>query len=99
MQLTFGNMTLELNIFYMSKKLITPKEEEGPEEVCIIDTRVEEHCNQNMKDKLNENLEDLEETLSKPADVLATLQGWKRKEEILPFPSTPPDSTISRYSH
>ncbi|RVW19080.1 hypothetical protein CK203_087663 [Vitis vinifera] len=25
MQLTFGNMTLELNIFYMSKKLITPK--------------------------------------------------------------------------
>ncbi|KAL6341552.1 hypothetical protein AAG906_032672 [Vitis piasezkii] len=32
MQLTFGNMTLELNIFYMSKKLITPEEEEGPEE-------------------------------------------------------------------
>ncbi|WJZ87580.1 hypothetical protein VitviT2T_006950 [Vitis vinifera] len=29
MQLTFGNMTLELNIFYMSKKLITPEEEEG----------------------------------------------------------------------
>ena len=44
MQLTFGNMTLELNIFYKSKKLITP-EEEGPEEVCIIDTLVEEHCN------------------------------------------------------
>ncbi|RVW19668.1 Retrovirus-related Pol polyprotein from transposon opus [Vitis vinifera] len=33
MQLTFGNMTLELNIFHMSKKLITPEEEEGPEEV------------------------------------------------------------------
>ncbi|KAL6325100.1 hypothetical protein AAG906_022667 [Vitis piasezkii] len=32
MQLTFGNMTLELNIFYMSKKLITPEEEEGSEE-------------------------------------------------------------------
>ncbi|RVW33704.1 Retrovirus-related Pol polyprotein from transposon 17.6 [Vitis vinifera] len=32
MQLTFGNMTLELNIFHMSKKLITPEEEEGPEE-------------------------------------------------------------------
>ncbi|RVW78423.1 Retrovirus-related Pol polyprotein from transposon 17.6 [Vitis vinifera] len=44
MQLTFGNMTLELNIFYMSKKQITPEEEEGPEEVCIIDTLVEEHC-------------------------------------------------------
>ncbi|RVW86038.1 Retrovirus-related Pol polyprotein from transposon 297 [Vitis vinifera] len=48
MQLTFGNMTLELNIFHMSKKQITPEEEEGPEEVCIIDTLVEEHYNQNM---------------------------------------------------
>ena len=67
MQLTFGNMTLELNIFY------TPEEEEGPEEVCIIDTLVEEHCNQNMRDKLNESLKDLEEGLSEPTDVLATL--------------------------
>ncbi|RVX10289.1 hypothetical protein CK203_016206 [Vitis vinifera] len=41
MQLTFGNMTLDLNIFYMSKKQITPEEEEGPEELCIIDTLVE----------------------------------------------------------
>ncbi|WKA03599.1 hypothetical protein VitviT2T_021699 [Vitis vinifera] len=75
MQLTFGNMTLELNIFYMSKKLITPEEEEGPEEVCIIDTLVEEHCNQNMQDKLNESLGDLKEGLPEPSDVLATLQG------------------------
>ncbi|RVW23658.1 hypothetical protein CK203_093978 [Vitis vinifera] len=75
MQLTFGNMTLELNIFYMSKKLITPEEEEGLEEVCIIDTLVEEHCNQHMQDKLNESLGDLEEGLPEPSDVLATLQG------------------------
>nr|CAN64732.1 hypothetical protein VITISV_015384 [Vitis vinifera] len=43
MQLTFGNMTLDLNIFYISKKQTTSEEEEGPEEVCIIDTLVEEH--------------------------------------------------------
>ena len=85
MQLTFGNMTLELNIFYMSKKLITLEEEEGPEEVCIIDTLVEEHCNQNMQDKLNESLGDLEEGLSEPSDVLATLQSWRKREEILPL--------------
>ncbi|RVW21278.1 Retrovirus-related Pol polyprotein from transposon 17.6 [Vitis vinifera] len=85
MQLTFGNMTLELNIFHMSKKLITPEEEEGPKEVCIIDTLVEEHCDQNMQDELNESLEDLEEGLSEPADVLATLQGWTRNQEILPL--------------
>ncbi|RVW14733.1 Retrovirus-related Pol polyprotein from transposon 17.6 [Vitis vinifera] len=63
MQLTFGNMTLDLNIFYMSKKQITPEEEEGPEELCIIDTLVEEHCNQNMQDKLNESLVDLRKPL------------------------------------
>ncbi|KAL6312864.1 hypothetical protein AAG906_041036 [Vitis piasezkii] len=85
MQLMFGNMTLEFNIFYMSKKLITPKEEEGPEEVCIIDTLVEEHCNQKMQDKLNESLGDLEEGLPEPSDMLATLQGWRRREEILPL--------------
>ena len=37
MQLTFGNMTLELNIFHLSKKHMQPAEE-GPEEICIIDT-------------------------------------------------------------
>ncbi|KAL6310901.1 hypothetical protein AAG906_028003 [Vitis piasezkii] len=35
---------------------ITPEEEEGPEEVCIIDTLVEEHCNQNMQDKRREEI-------------------------------------------
>ncbi|WJZ84286.1 hypothetical protein VitviT2T_003896 [Vitis vinifera] len=85
MQLTFGNMTLELNIFYMSKKLITPEKEEGLEEVCIIDTLVEEHCNQKMQDKLNENLRDLEEGFPEPSYVLATLQGWRKREEILPL--------------
>ncbi|RVW27280.1 Retrovirus-related Pol polyprotein from transposon 17.6 [Vitis vinifera] len=65
MQLTFGNMTLDLNIFYMSKKQTTPEEEEGPEELCIIDTLVEEHCNQNMQEKLNESLVDFEEEVLK----------------------------------
>ena len=85
MQLTFGNMTLELNIFYISKKPITSEEEEGPEEVCIIDTLVEEHCNKKMQDKLNESLGDLEEGLPEPSDLLVALQGWKRREEILPL--------------
>ncbi|KAL6326033.1 hypothetical protein AAG906_038525 [Vitis piasezkii] len=49
MQLTFGNMTLDLNIFHLYKKHIHPKEEEGPEEVCRIDTLVEEHCDQRMR--------------------------------------------------
>ena len=43
MQLTFGNMTLELNIFHLSKKHMKPAEE-GPEEICIIDTILEEQA-------------------------------------------------------
>ena len=45
MQLTFGNMTLELNIFHLSKKHMQLVEEE-PEEVCIIDTILEEQADQ-----------------------------------------------------
>ena len=40
-QLIFGNMTLELNIFHFSKRHMQPVEE-GLEEVCIIDTILEE---------------------------------------------------------
>ena len=85
MQLTFGNMTLELNIFHLCQKHIHPKEEEGSEEVCMIDALVEEHCNQKMQEKLNESLRDLDEGLPKPSYLLATLPGWRRIEEILPL--------------
>ncbi|RVW79245.1 hypothetical protein CK203_045191 [Vitis vinifera] len=85
MQLTFGNMILDLNIFYMSKKQTTLEEEEGLEELCIIDTLVEEHCNQKMQDKLNESLVDFEEGLYESPTVLATLQSWRKIEEILPL--------------
>ena len=49
MQLTFGNMTLELNIFHLYKKHIHPEEKEGLEEVCMINTLVEEHCDRQCK--------------------------------------------------
>ena len=45
MQLTFGNMNLELNIFHLSKKHMHAMEE-GPEEVCLIDTILEEQVDQ-----------------------------------------------------
>ena len=44
MQLTFGNMILELNIFHLSKKHMQPVEE-GLEEICIIVTIMEEQAN------------------------------------------------------
>ncbi|RVX03817.1 Retrovirus-related Pol polyprotein from transposon RE1 [Vitis vinifera] len=49
MQLTFGNMTLDLNIFYMSKKQITPEEEEGPEVSQYMHNPGEQHMNAVMR--------------------------------------------------
>ena len=56
MQLTFGNMTLKLNIFHLSKKHMLPVED-GLEEVCIIDIILEEQADhQGMQDVLTEEL-------------------------------------------
>ena len=41
MQLNFGNMTLELNIFHLSKKHMHKKEDDS-EEVCAIEAILEE---------------------------------------------------------
>ena len=61
MQLTFGNMTLELNIFHLSKKHMQPVED-GSEEVCIIDTILEELADQQRKkDLLTEELAECSE--------------------------------------
>ena len=58
MQLTFGNMTLELNIFHLSKKNMQPAEE-GPEEICKIDTILKEQADQQQRhDVLTEELFD-----------------------------------------
>ncbi|RVW64167.1 Retrovirus-related Pol polyprotein from transposon 17.6 [Vitis vinifera] len=85
MQLTFGNMTLELNIFHLCKRHLHLEEEEGLEEVCLINTLVEEHCDKNLQESLNESLEMFEEGLPEPSDVLPIMSPWRRREEILPL--------------
>ena len=85
MQLIFGNMTLELNIFHLCKRHFHPIEEEGFEEVCLINNLVEEHCDKNLEESLNESLGVLEDGLPKPSDVLAIMSPWRRWEEILPL--------------
>nr|CAN79259.1 hypothetical protein VITISV_007591 [Vitis vinifera] len=84
MQLTFGNITIELNIFYLCKKQFHPEEEEeGPEDVCMIDNLVEEHYDQKMLKDLNESLGDLDEGLLESSYLLTILSPWKMREEIL----------------
>ena len=83
MQLTFGNMTLELNIFHISSKHANP-EEEGLEEVCLIGTNVGEHCAWKLKGELMESLEEFDEELSIPPIIPGAP----------PVPSTPPDKAL-----
>ncbi|RVW12798.1 hypothetical protein CK203_113220 [Vitis vinifera] len=85
MQLTFGNMTLELNIFHLCKRHLHLEEDEGLEEVCLINTLVEEHCDKNLEENLNESLGVLDEGLPEPSEVLAIMSPWRRREEILPL--------------
>ena len=69
MQLTFENMTLELNIFHLSKKRMQLVED-GPKEVCIIDTILEEQADwQKMQDVLTEELAECSEEQQEAQDM------------------------------
>ncbi|RVW30302.1 hypothetical protein CK203_094539 [Vitis vinifera] len=76
---------LGLNIFHLCKRHLHPQDEEGLEEVCLINTLVEEHCDKNLEESSNESLGVLEEGLPEPSDVLAIMSPWRRREEILPL--------------
>ena len=71
MQLTFGNMTLELNIFHLSNKDKPEKDEEHKsEEVCLSDTGVGKHSAQKLQEELTKNIEAINEELISAQKVL-----------------------------
>ena len=79
MQLTFGNMTLELNIFHLSEKHMQPVEDD-PEEVCIIDTILEEQANkQRMQDLLTKELAECSEDQQEAQDMKLVKEQWRKK--------------------
>ena len=85
MQLTFGNMTLELNIFHLGKRHM--HSEGGDfEEVCILETILEEQANQQqVQDILTLELSECIEEQHEPQEV-SFMQGyWRRRTEILPL--------------
>ena len=58
MQLTFGNMTLELNIFHLSNKdKPSEDEEQKSEEVCLSGTGVGKHSAQKLQEESTKNQE------------------------------------------
>ncbi|RVW23115.1 Retrovirus-related Pol polyprotein from transposon opus [Vitis vinifera] len=70
MQLTFGNMTLELNIFHLCKRHLHPEEEEGLEEPsCLLggDGKRSYHCSK--EDSQEATVEDPPKLVLKPLPV------------------------------
>ena len=85
MQLTFRNMTLELNIFHLSKKHMQSVEEDT-EEVCLIDTMLEDQTEQQqLQEALTEDLATLSEELLETLEICVVQGPWRRKEEVLPL--------------
>ena len=79
MQLTFGNMTLELNIFHLGKRHM--HSEEGDfEEICILDTILEEQANQQqVQDILTSELSECLVEQHEHQEV-SLMQGyWRRR--------------------
>ena len=85
MQLTFGNMTLELNIFHLGKRHMH-SEEDDFEEVCLIDTILEEQANKQQEQDILTS--ELSECLVEQYELqeMSLVQGYcRRKIEILPL--------------
>ena len=75
MQLTFGNMTLELNIFHLSNKdKPAEDEEQKSEEVCLSGTGVGKHSAHKLQEELSKTQEAVNEgsttSVTLPASVI-----------------------------
>ena len=84
MQLTFGNMTLELNIFHLSNKHQSVEDEEQKsDEVCLSGTSVGKHSTQELQEELMKNNKAVEEELTTSVTPPATV-----------IPPSPPESRM-----
>ena len=83
MQLTFGNMTLELNIFPLSKKHMHQHEDDS-EKVCAIEAILEEQENELLvQDVLSRELVNSNEDQQELQKVSLLHGPWRRKVEVL----------------
>ena len=87
MQLTFDNMTLELNIFHLSNKdKPAEDEEQKSEEVCLSGTGVGKHSAQKLQEELTKNQEAVNDgstaSVTLPASVIP--QHYQRAGYLTP---------------
>ena len=82
MQLTFGNMTLDLNIFYLSTKHKSGEEQDQESyEVCLIGPSAGKHSAHKLQEELMKNSEVVDEELtasvSPPAPLIPLISAQK----------------------
>ena len=83
MQLKFGNMTLELNIFHLRKKHMHLVEED-PEKVYLIDTILDEQSQlHQLQEELIEELEEIYEELQEAPDLCVVYGPWRRNPSLV----------------
>ena len=84
MQLTFGNMTLELNIFHIGSKHKSGEEQEQEsDEVCLIGPSAGMHIAHKLQEELMKNSEAVDEELTALVTLPAPL-----------IPPTPPEGRV-----
>ena len=84
MQLTFDNMTLELNIFHLSNKdKPVEDEEQKSEEGCLSGTGVGKHSAQKLQEELTKNQEAINEGATASVTLHASV-----------IPSAPPENRM-----
>ena len=85
MQLTFGNMNLELNIFHLSNKDKPAKDKEHKsEEVCLDDTSEGKASIHNLQGRLIENKEAFDEGSTAPISHLSYFKPPAPPDNIMP---------------
>ena len=85
MQLTFRNMTLELNIFHLRKKHMHQQKDDS-EEVCSIEAILEEQANELLvQEVFSRELVDNNEDQHELQKVSLLHGQWRRKVEVLPL--------------
>ena len=84
MRLTFGNMTLELNIFHLGNKHKSGEEQEQESyEVCLIGLSAGKHSARKLQEELMKNSEAVDEELTASVTSPAPL-----------IPPTPPEGRV-----
>ena len=76
---------LQYSISRLTNQQHVHSQEENPEEECLIDTTIEEHCKKKLQGELIETFEEFYEGLSESSDICAAFCPSRKNEAISPL--------------